>query len=244
MGERFARSMMMPVPTAALLSLIQSGNPVDVMFRVMVNTVNGIDNRQGGDLRARAADPEFHALLERLRRIQLSGAIGSRVRKVDREEATLLTFRQKADPSIEADILAVGKLLGLEPGTRELRVVYGAVAANDKEIAILTRSVFEIIVNLSSFIAVPEAHVTDHRVGPSLPPEVGPSGPIRPLIQITSSPSRPADAFVAVPYRDHWFWIEDTDLRSKRAFAFIMFMFTLSDSGSNERLPVLTIPTG
>jgi len=244
MGERFARSMMMPVPPAALLSLIQSGNPVDLVFRLMVNTVNGIDNRQGGDLRARAADPEFHVLLERLRRIQLSGAIGSRVRKVDREEAVLLTFRQKAEPSIEADIRAVAQMLGLDPGGKDFRVVYGAVAANDKEIAILTRSVLEIIVNLSSFITVPEAHVTDHRVGPSLPPEVGPSGPIRSLIQISSSPNRPADAFVAVPYRDHWFWIDDRDMPSKRLFSFLMLIFTLVEPGSKDAPPVLTIPTG
>lgn len=244
MGERFARSMMMPAPPVALLSLIQSGTPVDLMFRLMVNTVNGIDNRQGGDLRTRPADPEFYVLLERLRRIQLSGAIGIRVRKVDREEAVLLAFRQKAEPSIEADILAVGQMLGLDRGARDFRVVYGAMAANDREIAVLTRSVLEVLVNLSSFITVPEAHVADRRVGPSLPPEVGPSGPIRPLIRIASSPDRPADAFVVVPYRDHWFWIDDRDLPSKRLFSFLMMIFTLVEPGSREAPPALTIPAG
>jgi hypothetical protein len=244
MGERFARSMMMPIPPAALLSLIQSGNPVDLLLRLMVNTVNGIDNRQGGDLRARAADPEFHVLLERLRRIQLSGAIGARVRKGDREDVVLLTFRQKVAPSIEADIRAVAQMLGLDPDGKEFRVAFGAMAANDKEIALLTRSVFEIIVNLSSFITVPEAHVADRRVGPTPPPEVGPSGSIQPLIQITSSPSRPADAFVAVPYRDHWFWIDDRDMPSKRLFSVLMLIFTLVEPGTRDAPPVLTIPAG
>ena len=244
MGERFARSMMMPVPPAAVLSLIQSGNPVDLVFRLMVNSVNGIDNSQGGDLRTQVADPEFHVLVERLRRIQRSGAIGSRVRKVDREEAVLLTLRQKVVPSIEADIRAVAETLGLDRGANEFRVVYGAVAANDREIAVLTRSVFEILVNLSAFITVPEGHVTEHRVGAGLPPEVGPSGPIRPMIQISSSPSRPADAFVAVPYRDHWFWIDDRDMPSKRMFSFLMLIFTLVEPGTRDAPPVLTIPAG
>jgi hypothetical protein len=47
---------------------------------------------------------------------------------------------------------------------------------------------------------------------------------------------------VAVQYRDHWFWIEDGDLKSKRTFAFMMMLFTLSDSGGKENLPLITIP--
>ncbi len=242
-GERFARSLMTPVPPAALLSLIQAGNPADVVLRLAVHVVNGLANRFGGDLRARPADPEFHVLLERLRRIQLSGAIGLRVRRIDREEAVLMTLRHKVDPSIEADILAVRQLLGLDPAGREFQVVYGSVAANDTQIAILSRSILEILVDLSSFIDVPEAHVTDRRVTPTAELEVGPSGPIRPLIRIGSSPERPADAFLAVPYRGYWFSIDDRDMGSKRLFTFLMFVFTLVETGGKEGAPVLTIPT-
>ena len=93
-GERFARSLMKPIPPASLLSLIQAGNPVDLVLRLAVHVVNGINNRYGGDARARSADPEFYLLLERLRRIQLSGLIGLRVRWVDQEESVLMTFRR------------------------------------------------------------------------------------------------------------------------------------------------------
>jgi hypothetical protein len=243
-GERFARAFMAPIPPPALLSLIQAGNPVDLVLRLTVNVVNGIQNRFGGDLRARPADPEFYLLLERLRRIQLSGAIGMRVHRVDRNEGALLTLRPKADPSIEADIVAVRQMLGLAPSTEEVQIVYGSVAANDRELAILSRSILEVLIELSSFISVPEAHVADRRVGPTAEPDVGPSGPIRPLIRIASSPERPGDAFVAVPYRDHWFWIDDRDVPSKRLFSFLFFIFTLTETGGKEGLPVLTIPTG
>ena len=242
-GERFARSLMTPVPPAALLSLIQAGNPVDLVMRLAVHVVNGIQNRFGGDARARPADPEFYVLLERLRRIQLSGAIGLRVRRVDRDEAVLMTFRKERDPGLETDVLAVRQMLGLDPAGSEFQVVYGSVAANDTQIAILSRSILEILVDLSSFITVPEAHVVDRRVTPTAEPEVGPSGPIRPLIRIGSSPERPADAFLAVPYRGYWFWIDDRDMPSKRLFSFLMFVFTLVETGGKEGAPVLTIPT-
>ena len=52
----------------------------------------------------------------------------------------------------------------------------------------------------------------------------------------------PADAFVAVQYRDQWFWIDDRDLKSKRVFSLMMMMFTLADTGEREPLPLITIP--
>jgi hypothetical protein len=242
-GERFARSLMTPVPPSALLGLIQAGNPVDIVLRLATHVVNGLHNRFGGDLRAQPADPEFYLLLERLRRIQLSGAIGLRVRRIDRDEAVLMTFRGDVDPSLDAEVRAVRQMLGLDPAGREFQVVYGSVAASNTQIAILSRSILEILVDLSSFIMVPEPHVADRRVAPTAEPEVGPSGPILPLIRIGSAVERPADAFLAVPYRGYWFWIDDRDMGSKRLFSFLMFIFTLVETSGREAAPVLTIPT-
>jgi hypothetical protein len=45
-GERFARSMMMPIPPSAVLNVIQAGFPADAVFRLTVQSVNGVDNRR------------------------------------------------------------------------------------------------------------------------------------------------------------------------------------------------------
>jgi hypothetical protein len=243
-GERFARSLMTPIPPPSLMSLIQAGYPIDLVFRLAVHVVNGIHNRYGGGARVRAADPEFHELLERLRRVQTAGVIGMRVRKVERDEAILMSFRKRIDPAVEADVVAARKLLGIDPSATEVRIVYGSVAENDKEIAILSRSIFEILVDLASYIAVPETHVAERRVGESPEQEVGPSGPIPPLMRIVSGVARPTDAFIAVPYRDHWYWIDDRDIPSKRLFTFLMFIFTLVETGGKEGAPIVTIPAG
>jgi hypothetical protein len=244
MGERFARSLMTPIPPPALMNLIQAGNPVDLVLRLGVHVVNGLRNRYGGDVRATRGDPEFYQVLERLRRIQLSGAVGMRVQRIDREEALVMSFRRGADPSVEADIIAARELLGLDPTASDFRVVYGAVAANNREIAILSRSILEILVDLSSFVSVPDQDVAEQRVSATAEPEMGPGGPIRPLIRVGSSPDRPSDAFVAVPYRNGWFWIDDRDIPSKRLFAFLMFIFTLVETGTKESPPIITIPAG
>ena len=49
MGERFARSLMTPIPPPALLSLIQAGYPITLVLRLGVHVINGIQNRSGGN---------------------------------------------------------------------------------------------------------------------------------------------------------------------------------------------------
>jgi hypothetical protein len=242
-GERFARSLMMPIPPSAILNVIQSGFPVDVVFQLTVQAVNGVDNRRAQRQHVRPADPEFYILLQVLRRIQDSGDIGVRVDRGDKEERLSLVFRPNLTAAVENAGLEITKILGLDPAAREFRVVYGVAAANDKEVALLTRSIREVLVDLSSRIDVPESHVTERRVGPTPAADLGPEGPVPPLIRIASSADRPDDAFVAVPYRGYWFSINDRDMASKDLFSFIMFLFTFVETGTKEAAPILTIPT-
>ena len=53
---------------------------------------------------------------------------------------------------------------------------------------------------------------------------------------------RPVDAFAAVRYRHHWFATDDHDMPSKRLFTFLMFLFTLVETGGKEGAPIVTIP--
>ncbi len=48
--------------------------------------------------------------------------------------------------------------------------------------------------------------------------------------------------FVAVPYHKYWFWIDNKDLLSKQIFSFLMFIFTLVETGGKEVAPVVTVP--
>jgi hypothetical protein len=242
-GDKFARSMMSPIPPSAILSLIQGGYPVDFVFRALVHEINGIRNRYGGEARSRSADPEFYALLEKLQQIQSAGGIGMRLEKIDKEEAALLVMRRERDPAIEALSMEVRRILGLDPQVDDLHVVYGAIPKNDKEIAILTRSILEVLVDLSTDIEVPASDVQEKRVSPTFE-ETAAGEKIRPLIRIQNSSEKPDDAFVSVFYRDSYFWIDDRDLMSKKIFSFLMFVFTLVETGEKGAAPIVTIPTG
>jgi hypothetical protein len=232
-----------PIPPSSIFFFMQAGYSVNPVFRVLVQSINGIRNSYSGTGRIRPADSDFYLFIEKMIRIQDSGAYEIRVQKSTDREALAAVFSDKVDEKTEADIMEVRKMLGLNPKSREFRVVYGSIASNDKEIAILTRSVLQVILNLASCIEVPETHVAEKRVIPSLTEKTASGSPVPPIMRIRSSSEKPEDAFVAVPYRNHWFWIDDKDLGSKGLFSFLMFILNLVDTGVKEGAPVVTIPT-
>lgn len=241
-GAHFIQVMMTPVPPPALFKLVESGWPVDRLLQLSVQSINGVSNRRGR-ARGQAADPDFATVLLALARIQASGAIGLRVEVSEKtkQEATVMTIRQKdLPPEVQADRELVRKLLGLRPGLEEFEVVYGVVPQRDDQIAIQTRSAFQILSELGAEVEVPAEHITEQRTY-APPPEPQGDLALPPLVRILSGTSRPADAFAAVEYRGHWYWIEDRDLRSKGTITFLMITMTLAEKGEPVQQPVVTI---
>ena len=239
-GEKFARSLMEPIPLSAFLALIQSQYPVDFVFRVGVHTINGLNNSFGGRLMGHSVHPDFPKLIAALRRIQLSGGLGMRVKSDGDERSTAMFFRKEHPVEMDKDINTVATILGLDKNARDFRVRYGAYAADDQEIAVITRSMLQIIADLASYIEVPPQDVQEGRVAAGSGETV--SG-MPPLIRIHSSTGTPDDAFVAVWYRKAWFYINDTDVASKRMFSFLMMLSSLTETSAQTGAPIVTVPT-
>jgi hypothetical protein len=123
----------------------------------------------------------------------------------------------------------------------EFKLVFGSTPANNKEIAVITRSMMQQMAIMSSQVEVPEADVNEGRAAPGWESVPGNTNLVR-LIQIRHAAMKPADAFVSVHYRNRWFYIDDRDLKSKRVLSFMMMLFTLADTGERESLPLITIP--
>jgi hypothetical protein len=241
-GEKFARSMMTPIPPSSILYLIQSGYPADTVLRGLVQSVNGARNRFGGSSAPRAADPEFLRLAEHLRNIQATGALGLRVQKDGTSERNMMVFRGRVDDRSQADVAQIEEILGLDPAVPEFSIYYGLSSTNKTEIAMLTRSLYLVLIDLASYVEVPQADVAQRRVGPGVPGEDLKDPSSQPTVRIHCAERKPADAFAAVPYGGHWFWIDACDLPSKRAFSFLMFAFSLVETGKREDVPIVTIP--
>lgn len=243
-GEKFTRSLMTPIRPGSILSLIEAGWRADLVFRICIQSVNSIHNKVGGRLKLHPADPDFYRLTASLSKIQESMAIGMRIQKSeDKGKASVIFFRKKdVEPHIKAEIDTFKKLLGLNPEVDEFKVVYGSLATNDQEIVILSRSMLSILQELGSYIEVPVVHISEKRVTGNLAKDADIAAGVFPLMRVQSNEAKPAEAFVTVQYRGHWFWIDDRDYLSKRFFSFLMFLFTLAETGAPRQAPIITIP--
>jgi hypothetical protein len=121
-------------------------------------------------------------------------------------------------------------------------LTFGALPRSEKEIAILSRSMLEILLEVAFGIDVPEAHVSEGRTAPATRLAEAQNLRDRPLIHVLSSATQPVRPFSAVHYRGTWYWIDDGDLGSKRIFTFLMLFFSLAETGVPAQAPVLTIP--
>ena len=242
-GENFARSLLLPIPISVTLLLIQSGYPIDYVLRICVQGINGLDNRSGG-MAAQSSNAEFYELLSLLRRIQQIDGIRIRTRVIDNRSTIAMYFREPQTGEAAENLKRALHLLGLNPDGREFRIVHGYLAETDTEIAMVSRSMMQIMSDYASYIEVPDADIKEGRVYQT-DAEEGETGIAFPsLIRVHCGDSKPDDAFIAVSYRNHWFFIDDRDVWSKRTFYFLMLMFSFTErSDSAQAMPVLTVPT-
>ena len=191
-GDRFSKSLLTPLPPGVLLTLIQAGWNAEVLFRACVQSINGLQNHAGRLAVRREPDPKFVRLMELFGRIQRGGGMGVRVVGDKETGETIFYFTGPKPPeAIAADVAEAEKLLGLTVDTREFRAVYGLSPKDDHEVAILTRSMLEILLDLSTYVQVPPQHVAEHRALPGVEP-VTKEGQLPPLIRVRSGDSLPA----------------------------------------------------
>ena len=237
-GQRFAQSYLRPLAPAELLSLAQSGAPVDLLFRIGVQSVNGLPNGATQDGQSQDASGGFLALMQALRRIQAAGAVSLRFERGDSERGQdrPRVFLQLGDDHSATGEAArqVRRLLGLPPGARELEVVYGRTPRGPGQVAVLTRSVLQVLYELGAQIEVSPADIARGETRPTEPGDR--------LIRVLQGDRAPADAYAAVAYRGRWFWIESGDYRSKGAFTFAHVLQVLAESGQGQPTPIVTIP--
>jgi hypothetical protein len=238
LGDRFTRSLLQPIPPSSVFQLLQGGWGAKLVFPTVVGSVNGLRNASIGV----AADPGFDELVESLSRIQRAGNIGIRVdARKDGSGVIAVIRKNESNTELSADSRRVRELLGLEEDTSEFEIAYGLVPKNRREVAMLTRSMMEIMLQLGFGIDLPPGHAAGGR---ALPGQWQPgNAEANPLVRIRSGTAAPADAYAVVPYRGYWYWIDDTDIASKRTFTFLMILFSLAETGQTVAAPIVTVPS-
>jgi hypothetical protein len=242
-GEKFLHGLIAPIDPKRIFTLVQSGYAADFILGLTVESLNGVRNRSTAGGVVREADPEFIRALDLLRQVQAAGAFGMRIEEDKAKGSTGVVFFRRDDvpPEIAEKGAEIRRLLKLLPDQQKFVLTYSPVRGADDELAVSSRSMIQIMQAFASRVDVPEAHIKDRSAWPAF--ENVPTGEgSQQNGRIHSGTQKPAAAYAAVRYRDHWFWVNNDDWQSKRALTAIMFFFTLAETGSPEKLPVVTIP--
>jgi len=241
-GEKFLRGLITPIDPKNIFFMLQTGYAADFILGLTVESLNGVRNRSTTGGTVREADPDFIRALQLMREVQAAGAVGMRVEEDKVKGATGVVFFRRGDvtPEITEKSAEVRRLLNLPPDQQKFVLTYSPVRGAEGELAVNSRSMLQVMAAFASYLDVPEEHLQEHRASPSF--QHAGDGTRQDSVQIHSGKEKPDRAFAAVYYRDYWFWIDDSDLRTKRALTAVMFFFTLADTGTNDKLPLITIP--
>jgi hypothetical protein len=241
-GRDFSRSLLTPLTPEALFALVQSGWPGELVFGLTLSSVNGIENRCASPARRGEADPRFRELLGLWGELFAAGVIGLRLDEADAKEGKrtqVVIFRNNVGEreSVQRDLERLYELLGVDEAYDELHLVYGLVPSSPDEVAVISGSILDIMLNLAWQFDVPAEHVEEGRTGTSFISEDA----AVPHIDLVCGTEPLETAFISVRNRGWWFSLDDRDLASKRTFAFLQIVLSLADTGNQSRGPVVSI---
>ena len=238
-GPKFSRSLLTPIKPATLLFLAQAGYPIDMLMQIGARSINGIKNRANTELIKQDEDPLFSEVLAAMRRIQLSGLIGIRLEKKNEKDTTVMFFGKPSNEDIIADVKFVRETLGLNPEADQFALIFGPVSPGPDILAIQSRSMMEIMLELSAEVDAPAVHIEQGLTFPTVPEDhkLG-------FLTIHSQSEPPSYGYAAMQFQDHWFWVDDRDIQSKRMLTLLVVLSSLTESDTPAQVPVVTVGAG
>ena len=249
-GDRFAQGFLRPLSPVDLLPLAQGGLPIDVLFRLALQSIGPLQNSTALEQVGGAGSPGFFLLLHDLRRLQIAGLISFRLEQTkvvgpdgkpaNGPERVYFDLASTTDPALLPVAAEAHRLLGLAPNAVEGEIVYGRSPRSQGQMALLSRSMLGVLAQLAFQVQVPDEDVARHRTMPTIG-EVGVEN--RPVVIIHYTDRRPSDPFAAIEYQNRWFWIDANDFDSKVAFAIVNILLALAQTSSSPGT-VITIPAG
>ncbi|MBV8609153.1 MAG: hypothetical protein JO034_17070 [Singulisphaera sp.] len=156
------------------------------------------------------------------------------------------------------DLDELVELLNLQPGRLRYEIIPAPGIVPDPllfpgppypDLRISTRSTAQVFFYLANGVEVPCEHlaagVARQPVGPDGVPfdtRVVTEGLF--TVHACKGHKPPATAFVAVKYRDYWYYIDDRDQESKATFALVLQLSRLDFARQQPAIPFLTLPVG
>ena len=247
-GNQFIQRVLTPLPLETITLLYNSGWSIERIFRLCFQRMNNLKNAPGASGPTPEKAPNVKEFIN----------ITKYFRELESLDVLNLTYKKENKiPKIIVNIFDGGinlnsaqkleKALNLKPGLNNYVITLSPKQNEPNEIRVVTRSLLGVLFYLSQAVEVPEQDIREGKVTRTLKT----SGEIfdwkevtGELLRIRSDSSRPENATLMVFYRGTWFYIDDSDLKSKSTFALLSQIFSLQAKKIKGKIPVLTLPVG
>lgn len=243
-GEDFINRLLTPVDLSVLYMLFRSGWSVHHVSRIVIQRFGHIDN---ASLSARAVSgriPEYKSFLKLVsvfRHLQNANSVSIRKDLIDNVFAIRVTIRNYSILTAQ-ERLILGQF-GVTKHSPDLWLVTSTPTAKN-QVYIETRTVIGLLYYLSKGVDVPECDIANKQVRMTYYPD----GKVfdwhvvtKDMIRVRTSKTKPENAYVAITYRDSWFYIPETDFASKETLNLLAIIMGIYQTKVQSSLPVFTI---
>jgi hypothetical protein len=209
---------------------------------MLVNRINDLRNPDFLYAPSAEPDPRFQRLVELMGELAKAGVLGILADPRNKVPFDLLirNYARAYSEKIREFLSLLGLPMPEDESKDIIFPVYFAVKGHELEgAAISTRSTIDLIMILRAAVQIPEEHAAAGlAINYPVPGLAGKD------IHIHASKDRPKRAAVAVRHRGYWFYIDDTDMRTKLFYKTLRALWSISiAAGADQRtVPVLTIP--
>ncbi|MCK5915649.1 MAG: hypothetical protein KAG92_05890, partial [Deltaproteobacteria bacterium] len=254
-GQEFAQLLLRPMSVDGLFALGHAGWPMDILMTIGLQHINNARNMgptlvpSPGEVNMDEQHIEevknlnkFSKILKLMLILTEKGVLEVQQSK-GKDKTVSLHFSKSQNSATQQQIAEFKSILNLDSKIDVFRIVNRAINRQPDEISIQSRSLLSMMTFLSKGVEVPEE---DGKTGKALllPEEVQRAIAAHGVLTIHSQKDLPVDPFVAVKYRDNWFYIDITDLTSKRTFSTLQILFQLQSPSNGAAAPLLTLPAG
>lgn len=160
-------------------------------------------------------------------------------------------------PADDPDFASFCQAFHLDPSKRTFRLttekldpfLVGTPAAGMTQLDLETRSLLQVLFFVAHGVETPPCHIASGIAPQTLGPDGQPFDWDQVLgglfkVCYATGHKPPANAAVAIQYRDHWFYIDDRDRDSKATFALLLELSRLELGTKAGMAPLLTLPLG
>jgi hypothetical protein len=234
-GDRFVKGVLRAVSLKTVVLLFHSGWSIERVFKVCLQRLNNLKNApsaSGPTPKIAPNTDKFFKAVRFLRSIQIKGGLNLIYRVnngVDELVISVLDRYKDTEP-----VLKFARAINAPVGATKF--VFSAPSSNSQQaMDIVTRSLLGIMFYLSQGVEIPNKDILEGKI--TLTKKVNGDNfdwkeITGDLLIIKHGLKVPDDSEVSIFYRNYWFYINDSDLKSKSTFSLLSQVYSLQ-AGDN-----------